>query len=140
MGLVYFWNFPLNIFEPRVTKASESEAMDKEAEGQTSLLLSLRCRLLGFELDAKPSVPGKPPTCQASQSLHEEKEEDARWRAGQGPGGDHLVGQGGNGTLGQRLRGLSRGFLRPSRCQGRTGKAPDPGQAPASFRSHGRVL
>ena len=43
--------------------------------------------LLGFKLDAKPSVPGKPPTCQASQSLHVEKE-DARWRAGQGPGGD----------------------------------------------------
>jgi len=43
VGLVYFWNFPFNIFELRVTKASESEAMDKEAEGRLCLLLSLRC-------------------------------------------------------------------------------------------------
>ena len=101
---------------------------------------SLLLCLLGFRLDARPSVPGKPPTCQASQSLHVEKEEDARRKARQGPGGDHWVGQGENRKLGQRLQGSSRGVLRPSHCQGHTGKAPDPGQAPASFRSHGHML
>ena len=85
--------------------------------------LSAAC-LLGFNLDAKPSVPGKPPTCWAAQSLHAEKEEDARQRVVQGPGGDHSVGRGGNRTLGLRLQGLSRGFVRPPRARDTQGRPP----------------
>ena len=85
--------------------------------------LSAAC-LLGFKLDAKPSVPGKPPTCWAAQSLHAEKEEDARQRVVQGPGGDHLVGRGGKRTLGLRLQGLSRGFVRPPRARDTQGRPP----------------